>query len=146
MKTKWITPRTEIETFIPNEYIAVCWAVGCSTGLANDYELKNGPWWSDQTWAQLGCSHDPAHCGTASNQWIVDSDNNGIPEGMTEMGTDLGNLGCRFYSDATYRREIDISSIRSNSTIYWTTSAADGRVWHHQGFLQDTYPGRPNAS
>ena len=38
MKTKWITPRTEIETFVPDEYIAVCWGVSCDVDNANIYE------------------------------------------------------------------------------------------------------------
>lgn len=38
MKEKWIAPKTVIEEFTPNEYIAVCWGVCCDVDLANDYE------------------------------------------------------------------------------------------------------------
>ena len=146
MKTKWITPKTEIETFAPNEYIAVCWGVGCSVDAANSYERRNGPsrW---ESWWDLGCTHDAAHCGASGNQVIQDYNNDGIADKMIETGTDgLGDLSCTIYTDATYRTIRDVSSVKVNNYIYWTTSAADGRVWHHQGLVTGTVAGRPNAS
>lgn len=102
MKTKWITPRTEIEAFVPDEYIAVCWGVACSVDAANSYEKSHGPS-RRETWYALGCTHDGAHCGNSSNQVVQDSNNDGIAEGMTEIGTDgLGTLDCIVYTDATY--------------------------------------------
>lgn len=142
MKTKWITPRTEIEAFVPDEYIAVCWGVRCDINAANRYEKQNGYWDGGSV------SHSAAHCGNANNQWIVDSDNDGTPEKMIEAGTELGDLNCTFYSDANYRFPIEITSIHitPNAPIYWTTSEDGwhGRTWHHQGYIINA--SRPNAS
>ena len=33
MKKMWNTPRTVVQSFEPNEYVAVCWGVACSTGV-----------------------------------------------------------------------------------------------------------------
>ena len=137
MKTKWITPRTEIETFVPDEYIAVCWGVSCDVDNANIYEQTHYAS-RGETWWERGCSHALDHCGNSDNQWIYDRDNNGIPEGMEERNTDgLGTLPCTI--------DGDITSIRPGMYIYWTTSAGN-RTWHHRGWVSETKPGRPNAS
>lgn len=139
MKEKWIAPKTVIEEFIPNEYVAVCWGVSCDVDLANEYEKNNyGP--GGKTWSELGCSHDNDHCGAIGNQVIRDANNDGIAERMIETGTDgLGDLPCRITN-------MSIRDVKVGDYIYWTTSASDGRVWHHQGTVVSTVTGRPNAS
>lgn len=139
MKTKWITPRTEIEAFVPNEYIAACWGVACDWPEANQYEKTHGPggW---KTWWDLGCTHDASHCGQADNQIVYDDDKDGKADRMIETGTDgLGDLVCNITN-------MNINNVRVGSYIHWTTSATDGRVWHHQGTVIDSVPGHPNAS
>lgn len=139
MKEKWIAPKTVIEEFTPNEYVAVCWGVSCDVDSANEYEKNNyGP--GGKTWSELGCSHDINHCGAIGNQVIRDANNDGIAERMIETGTDrLGNLTCTITN-------IPIGNVKVDDYIYWTTSASDGRVWHHQGTVVSTVTGRPNAS
>lgn len=141
MKEKWIAPRTVIEEFTPNEYVAVCWGVCCDVDLANNYEQTNyAPGRPRKTWWELGCSHDIDHCGAIGNQVIRDANNDGIAERMIETGTDgLGNLTCTITN-------IPIGNVKVDDYIYWTTSASDGRVWHHQGTVVSTVTGRPNAS
>lgn len=140
MKEKWIAPRTVIEEFTPNEYIAVCWGVCCDVDSANQYEKDNKPYWSKKTWWELGCSHDIEHCGAIGNQVIRDANNDGKAERMIETGTDgLGDLTCNITN-------MSIGNVQVGDYIYWTTSASDGRVWHHRGTVVATVPNRPNAS
>ena len=141
MKKRWGTPRAVVEEFEANEYVAVCWGVACSTGDANGVEWR---FYHDPV--QSGVTHDEAYCGQTSHQWLVDSDNNNVAESMTEINTDgLGNLSCTIYTDANYTSVRDISTVKSGSYIYWTTSSGD-RTWHHQGWVSDTVPGHPNRS
>lgn len=141
MKMKWEEPRIEVQEFVPNEYVAVCWGVACEVGPANTYEgsIHNS--------AQ---DHRGEYCGTTGHQWLTDSDNNGIPERMSEINTDgLGTLECTIYTDGTYRQRGDISEVEVGDYIYWTTSAGSGRdrrTWHHQGWVTATTPGHPNRS
>ena len=140
MKEKWNAPKTVIEEFTPNEYIAVCWGVCCDVDLANNYEKDHRPYGSRKTWWELGCSHDNDHCGAIGNQVIKDANNDGKAESMIETGTDgLGDLPCTIQG-------ISIGNVNVGDYIHWTTSASDGRVWHHQGTVVETVPGRPNAS
>lgn len=131
MKEKWMTPKTVIEEFTPNEYIAVCWGVGCNTALANAYEESHNN--SAQT-------HSNDYCGRQSHQYLVEN-KDGILEKMVEIDTDgQGTLPCKIYKDGTYMNRLtDYSSIKHGQTLYWTTKATDGRVWHHQGTVASAH-------
>lgn len=144
MKTKWITPRTEIETFIPNEYIAACWGVGCVVDAANQYERSHysnvrGDNGRLLTWYALGCTHDDAHCGNEANQIVYDDNNDGRADRMIETGTDgLGDLTCNIIGT-------NIGNVTIGSYIRWETSSGN-RTWHHEGTVVNSVPGHPNAS
>lgn len=135
MKEKWLTPKTVIEEFTPNEYIAACWGVGCLTNEANKYERdhKNGIAW-----------HRIGDCGNASHQYLKDENNDGIPEAMFEK-KDYGDLECTIYSDADYTNIISASMVRPGNKIYWKTTLAL-ITYHHQGTVYSTVEGHPNAS
>lgn len=141
MKMKWEEPRIEVQEFVPNEYVAVCWGVACEVGPANNYEE------SIHNSAQ---DHRSEYCGTTGHQWLTDWDNDGTPERMSEINTDgLGTLACTIYMDATYSQQGNISQVEVGDYIYWTTSAGSGwdrRTWHHQGWVTATTPGHPNRS
>lgn len=127
MKEKWMAPRTVIEEFTPNEYIAVCWGVACNTIYANNYEKRIH---------NEGQTHSPNYCGLQSHQYLEDWNNDGIPESMVEKDTDgQGTLTCKIYTDGSYSNIKDFSTVKRGETLYWTTSASDGRVWHHQGVV-----------
>ena len=143
MKTKWITPRTEIEAFIPDEYIAACWGVACNVDAANYYEQTHYAN-RGETWWDRGCTHDAAHCGASNNQ-VIKLNDDGTPNRMVETATDgLGDLDC-YLTNANYMGTVPISSVNVGSTIYWTTISGN-RTWHHVGLVTATVPGRPNAS
>lgn len=135
MKKEYVRPMMMGEKFLPNEYVAACWGVGCDIKVANEYDKYAS-----------GVSHANDHCGSSGNQVIYDDNNDGIPDRMTEIGTDgLGNLNCTIYTDENYNTTRSVSSVNSGETIYWTTSAGD-RTWHHVGTVFDTVPGHPNRS
>lgn len=136
---EYVTPRMTGETFASNEYISVCWGVACDVDWANKYEWDEGDY-------NRGVTHDNAHCGNSSNQVIrVDENNNPIE--MIETGTDgLGDLTCTIFTNQGYSKERDVSTVNIGDTIFWTTSASDGRTWNHKGTVFATAEGHPNRS
>lgn len=133
MKEKWMTPKTVIEEFTPNEYIAVCWGVGCNTALANAYEESHNN--SAQT-------HSNDYCGRQSHQYLVENQNGALVR-MEEIDTDgQGTLPCTIYTGIDYGTplaESEYKNIKHGQTLYWTTQAKDGRVWHHQGTVASAH-------
>ena len=139
MKEKWMAPKTVIEEFTPNEYVAACWGVACSWEKANKYEKDHG------FYDHGNVSHAADHCGFQEYQKI-DLNSKGDPVSMTEVGTDgLGNLHCTIYRNSYYNSILPISEVKVNQTIYWTTTSGS-RTWHHQGIVVGTVPGNPNLS
>ena len=140
MKKRWETPKAMVEEFEANEYVAACWGVKCDVDWSNRYELKQGDYGN-------GVTHALDHCGNSSNQIIFDDDNNGIADRMVETGTDgLGDLSCTIYWDEDYTQSRDVWTVSVNDTIYWTTTASDGRTWNHKGTVFTTAEGHPNRS
>ena len=145
MNKTWKEPSICIQEFVPNEYVAACWGVACSVEAANAVERK---WMLNRRESNYenGQTHSSDHCGTLTNQWVIDDDNDGTVDRMIETGTNgLGNLTCTLYTDATYRYETDFSGVTSGSYIYWTTSSGN-RTWHHQGKVMGTDASHPNRS
>ena len=135
MLRKWETPRAEVEEFMPNEYCSVCWGVACDIDKANKKD-KYDP--------QL--AHTPDHCGNETNQVVKDLNGDGIADIMQEIGTDgLGTLTCELYNNEWYYGDKDIATVKPGDYIYWTTSAGN-RTWHHQGRVEESFPGHPNRS
>ena len=127
------------EDFVPQEYVAACWGVGCDVNASNQIERNLG------VYNPGILDHGADHCGLSSNQVIFDDDNDGTPDRMVETGTDgLGTLEC-IITDATYKVAQPIASVKVGDTIYWTTSAGS-KTWHHVGTVVATAPGRPNMS
>lgn len=142
MKTKWESPRIFIQEFEANEYVAACWGVGCNWEEANVYEHTH-----KNDIKPFNCTHGADNCGLVANQVIKDYNNDGIADAMIETGTNnLGDLVCTIYTNEQYTTIKDISTVKSGDYIYWTTSASGGRVWHHQGSVNNTVPGHPNRS
>ena len=138
---RWETPRTVVQGFEANEYVAACWGVGCDVKWSNEYEIKHGgDYWN-------GVTHTANHCGNSSNQVIFDDNDNGTADRMIETGTDgLGDLVCTIYEDSGYSVIRDVSSVKIGDTIFWTTTASDGRTWNHKGTVFATADGHPNRS
>lgn len=141
MKKNWEMPKTVVQRFEPNEYVAACWGVQCDTEWSNNYEMHH----EDDYWH--GVTHTRDHCGNSSNQVIFDDNNDKIADRMIETGTDgLGNLQCIIYTDDSYSTQRAVSTVNIGDTIYWTTTAADGRTWNHMGKVFATAEDHPNRS
>lgn len=140
MKKTWEVPVICVQQFEANEYVAACWGVGCSVDEANRIERNLGIY-------QPGVlDHSSDHCGLSGNQVIYDDNNDGTADRMVEVGTDgLGTLNCTIYTDSSYSTPMDVSSVSTGQTIYWTTSAGN-KTWHHVGTVFNTVPGHPNRS
>lgn len=137
---RWETPRTVVQGFEANEYVAACWGVGCEVDWPNKYEKWQGDY-------RNGVTHTWNHCGNSSNQVIFDDNNDGTADRMIETGTDgLGDLVCTIYEDSGYSAIRDVSSVKIGDTIFWTTTASDGRTWNHKGTVFATAEGHPNRS
>lgn len=138
---EYIRPTMQGEMFAANEYVAACWGVSCDTVSSNEVERH---FYDDPIEAQV--THNPLFCGQRTHQAIIDSNNDGIAEGMYEINTDgLTDLVCIRYTDATYEQSASFSDVHPGDVIYWTTSAGN-KTWHHQGTVEGKYPGHPNRS
>ena len=73
------------------------------------------------------------HMCNSSNQ-VIKVDENNNPIKMIETGTDgLGDLTCTIFTNEGYDTVRDVSTVQIGNTIYWTTTASDGRTWNHMG-------------
>lgn len=130
MKKKWVAPRTEVQKFEANEYVAACWGVACDTEAANDYDK----WYA---------YHNPNECGSFTQQVIYDDNNDGVADRMIENRN--GGLACKVYEDPNYSILKKVSDVNIGETVYWTTKL--GLItYHHQGTVLETVPGHPNRS
>ena len=125
MKKMWSEPSIQVQQFTPNEYVAVCWGVGCDTGAANSYERS--------IWNLLAI-HRPQYCGDSNHQYLIDRDGDNQADAMREVDSPYGDLNCTFYSDANYQNQIDISDVAlsEGGTVYWITQGG-AFTYHHQG-------------
>lgn len=140
MKKTWEIPKAFVQEFEANEYVAACWGVACAVNEANQIENNMN------NYDYPNLYHGADNCGKASNQVIFDDNNDGIADRMIETGTNgLGDLSCTIFTDSSYKNQINVSSVKSGKTIYWTTSAGK-RIWHHVGTVYNTVPGHPNRS
>lgn len=128
MKEKWMAPKTVIEEFTPNNYCAICWAIGCKVPEKNN---------AYDQWGKLiggkdsgGAVHQYDHCGSPSNQYIRERANGRIE--MIEINTDgLGDLACEIISPKNFTWE----GIQQNGgRVEWNTYTSDNRVWRHYGY------------
>lgn len=140
MLEKWETPRVTIQEFEANEYVAACWGVKCDVDWSNNYEWGQGDY-------DNGVRHSLDHCGNSSNQVIFDDDNDGTADRMIETKTDgLGDLTCNIFWNEHFTAPRNVSTVSIGDTIYWTTTASDGRTWNHKGTVFGTAEGHPNRS
>lgn len=148
---KWETPRVLVQSFEPNEYVASCWGVGCSIVGSDKWPTYNtvtsggGHHGGEVTYVENN-THSANACGLSTSQFIrTDASNTAI--GMYEYSASQNkNLECTLYTDDNYNVLGDYSTVSTGDVIYWTTSASDGRIWHHKGTVEASYPGHPNRS
>ena len=148
---RWVKPRTEVQVFEANEYVAACYSVVCDVNAANDIEkgwmIQTGPWWDPGVISNYdaGQTHSATACGALGNYYVKDNNGDGRFDSMIENSSDLGRLTCTIYTGDDYRTQASWSGIATGQTIYWTTVSGD-RTWHHQGVVGTVDSSHPNRS
>lgn len=146
MKKMWSEPRIAVQEFVPNEYVAACWEVGCVVGSGN-----YGGYGSSDNWRMWdgvepwgGACHD--HTGSCripdNNQFNVDEYGN--VSFFAENSSDQGSLngGYTGYVDRNNNGSID-----NGDLIFWyTLSGNRDRRWNHYGTVTNISSDHPNRS
>ena len=145
VKKSWVSPKATLEEFTPNEYVfSSCWGVGCTVRGSDKIPQYEGNYWNRHE----SNTHSADACGKSTNQYLYDSNDDGVVDSMYEMSSDQGRMECTLYTDDNYTTVLtDFSTINSGSNVYWITkNTSDGRVWHHKGIAGSLYPNHPNRS
>lgn len=147
MKKEWEAPKSIIQRFDPNEYIAACYTLVCAIPGRSATEIGDGtgtryfdgadgpPWgrytfWDGNRVYADGLAH--GNCGNESTSYDVD---NGI--------------GYEHNNDGTVKNavisNVDIGSHFSGNTYYATWQSNNGTLYTHYGFaIMDA--NKPNHS
>lgn len=150
MKKRWVEPRVQVEEFMPNEYVAVCWAIACYYGILggntegiHNNDLPKGL--HEKEGATHTMRRDGTGCGHEDNQFITERSNGSFS--VMEINTQgLGNLNTQLTKNSNYNGlSSSISGVGPGDVIYWTTSSGD-RTWYHRGTVSATDYGHPNRS
>ena len=139
---RWVKPRTEVQKFEANEYVAACWKIACTVGAQNGENYPN----PDPISSDPGITHshnsDKKGCGWDHSQYIVE-----VGDGVfnvTEYGDNI--LECELTRNKNWTGLQDtISNVQPGQTIYWTTSLGD-RTWYHYGTVGYEDANHPNRS
>ena len=124
----WVRPRTEVQAFEADDYVAACWYIACDYGQGENrhYDPKRG--FHD-------AYEDGTGCGWEDNQVIRESskgvftlrEEDGFGEDYDMMMTRNSNWS---------GLSSTLSGVTVGETIYWTTNASDGRIWYHKGQVE----------
>lgn len=129
---EYVRPMMTGETFATNEYVAACWYIACDYGQGD-----NGHRDPIDRNLYHNTNSDGTGCGHADNQVIRD-----ISDGMFAMreedgfGEDYDVLMTR--NESWLGLSSTLSGVQVGETIYWTTTASDGRIWRHKGQVETT--------
>lgn len=149
MKKNWEMPKTVVQRFEPNEYVAACWAIACTYGVQGGeagINNENLPFWlHERKDATHTLRSDGTGCGHEDNQFITENANGSFS--VMEINTQgLGNLNTSLTMNSSYRGlSPSISDVDPGDTIYWTTTSGD-RTWYHMGIVSTADYGHPNRS
>ena len=143
---RWVKPRTEVQVFEANEYVAACWTVACSVGNGNYgwYGTWDG-WshWGGEEPYGSSCHDHTGSCRYAENNQFNVSEN-GQVSFYAENSSDQGSLkgGFTSYIDRNENNIVD-----NGDTIFWyTLSGNSDRRWNHYGTVVNPTPDHPNRS
>ena len=124
----WVRPRTEVQAFEADDYVAACWYIACDYGQG-----ENGN--HDPKGGFHDAYEDGTGCGWEDNQVIRESskgvftlrEEDGFGEDYDMMMTRNSNWS---------GLSSTLSGVTVGETIYWTTNASDGRSWYHKGQVE----------
>lgn len=106
MKKNWEMPKTVVQRFEPNEYVAACWAIACTYGVQGGeagINNENLPFWlHERKDATHTLRSDGTGCGHEDNQFITENANGSFS--VMEINTQgLGNLNTSLTMNSSYR-------------------------------------------
>lgn len=146
MKKKWENPKIQVQEFMPNEYVAVCWRVGCENDTTISKQYSNALKAYGYHWNQpegpydSPFSHD-GDCRIASNNYFRGSADGSDLEFVMETSSAQGNLGGGF----DYWIDNGDKVVGTGDVIYWHTSNSE-RTWNHWGYVETAEASHPNRS
>ena len=150
MKLEWKNPSIQVQEFEPNEYVAVCWSVGCRNDTTYYKQWSNAPYgnhWSGREGDyDKPFSHD-GDCRDAGNNFFRgNADGSGL-EFVLETSHDQGNLtgGFDYWYDTNSNGVVDGNGNSGSDVIYWYTDNGSRR-WNHWGYVQSAESSHPNRS
>ena len=125
---KWVTPKTVVQKFEANEYVAACWYISCDYGEVG----MNDP----VGHLYHNAYSDGTGCGYADNQVIRE-----VSEGVFRLREEDGfgeEYNLRMTRDSNYNGLSDtLSNVQLGETIYWTSTSSDGSsIWYHKGTVE----------
>lgn len=139
---RWVKPRTEVQKFEANEYVAACFKLACSAGSEIN---PHGPHWDSPEEGNVSHSPKgtPKTCGDPSANRVITTDGGffeSVAENNGEQGWIEGGLDYVLQMDGN-------STIDPDDVIYWHTYSNDrSRKWNHWGYVEQQDPSHPNHS
>lgn len=145
MKKNREMPKTVVQRFEPNEYVAACYMLACGRGPEDNLEYGShweSPEQGNVSHSALGTRHT---CGDASANRVITSEG-GIFESVGELNGEQGWLNGGF--DEILQMDGN-NTVDPGDVIFWHTNASgwnDNRKWNHWGVVQQQDPDHPNHS
>ena len=126
---RWETPRTVVQGFEANEYVAACWYIACDYGEIGRNDPQGGLYHAAYS--------NGTGCGHADNQVIRE-----IRDGVFRLREEDG-FGEDYNLEMTRNAKWQglsgtLTNVQVGDIIYWTTTASDGRIWYHKGTVEST--------
>ena len=126
---RWETPRTVVQGFEANEYVAACWYIACDYGEIGMNDPKGGLYHAAYS--------NGTGCGHADNQVIRE-----IRDGVFRLREEDGfgeDYNLRMTRSENYDGlSWDLTNVQLDETIYWTSTGSDGTTWYHKGTVEST--------
>ncbi len=126
---RWETPRTVVQGFEANEYVAACWYIACDYGERGESDPISGLYHNAYS--------DGTGCGHANNQVIRE-----VRDGVFTLREEDGfgeDYDMKMTRDTNWQGlSGTLTNVQLGDIIYWTTTASDGRIWYHKGTVEST--------
>lgn len=126
---RWEKPITVVQEFEANEYVAACWYIACDYGEVGMNDPISGLYHN--------AYDDGTGCGYADNQVIRE-----VRDGVFSLREEDGfgeDYDLRMTRNANWHGLSEtLTNVQVGETIYWTTTASDGRIWYHKGTVETT--------
>ena len=143
MKKQWTLPCILVQAFEANEYVAVCWKVGCGNNTTKHNQHSNAPFgnrWSGREGPYDNEFNHDGDCRIADNNYFnANGTNITFVEENTSAQPGLKG-GFDYWQDVNSNSIVDTGDV-----IYWYTDNGYRR-WNHWGYVETVDQGHINRS